>query len=106
MRLRRSTPTKSLSTQWITTCWIDHRPTLASAGGTQSRSSFDRPRIDIASFSPPPTNWSISLRSMADLTLRSHEVVPLEVRARDQRGHPGDEREHEQPRAQVSPSPL
>jgi hypothetical protein len=39
--------------QWTTTCWIDHRPTLASAAGRATRSSRVSPRIAKASFSPP-----------------------------------------------------
>src|SRR3954468_11353965 len=98
MRFRRSIEMRSLSIVWITTCWIDQRPTFAFGSGTASRSSRVRPRIASATFSPPCSNRSISsLCAMAEPLLHVHYVMTVEARGGDERDHAGDEHDREQP---------
>src|SRR5688572_26734768 len=106
MRLRRSVETRSLSTAWMTTCWIVHLPTFQSGSGGQSMSSRVSPRIASESLSPPFAYCSISSRSMAEPLLGLQQVVVVQGRAGEERDEAGDRQQYEQPRARAAPAPL
>src|SRR5688500_7449637 len=106
MRFKRSVKTRSLSTLWMTTCWIVHLPTFQSGSGGQSKSSRVSPRIASESLSPPLAYWSISSRSMAEPLLSLQQVVVVQRRAGEERHEAGDRQQDEQPGTDPPPALL